>query len=283
MYTYFIQSEIGPIKIGISKYIKGRVSNLQSASAFKLKCIGYLEGNKEKELHNKFSQYRLSGEWFENNKIIIRWISKNAKNWQPYEQKNQKIRNILIKNYINSYKKYLKKRVNKIWDFENDDVYIPFENILYESDFEKCKTIYNYYKAQEMSFWRFHTLFSWGIVENIHECGCDYHVFNEAMHMFASSSIIDEFGIEQDENTIYITTKYINSIAKEKECFYFLPAIADILDGINWHLHGIVVGKNIDLMEVDFFWMKFIKNPYSITKKEMEYIRLEKKEFIDGK
>ncbi len=72
--VYFIQCETGPVKIGFAKDISKRLSTLQSGNPNKLKIVKTIENCKkttEKELHNKYSEYRLSGEWFKSDVLLI--------------------------------------------------------------------------------------------------------------------------------------------------------------------------------------------------------------------
>jgi uncharacterized protein YozE (UPF0346 family) len=76
---YFIQSELkNTIKIG---YTAGnpedRRKSLQTAHSHKLKIIATMPGTleHEKDLHKRFAQYRLSGEWFESHPDILAFIS----------------------------------------------------------------------------------------------------------------------------------------------------------------------------------------------------------------
>jgi hypothetical protein len=67
--VYFIQSERGgPIKIGRStrRSISARLSTLRSSSPANLVVRRLLEGGAqaERELHERFSAFRLHGEWF---------------------------------------------------------------------------------------------------------------------------------------------------------------------------------------------------------------------------
>lgn len=77
--VYFIQSEIGgPIKIGISVGIPGRLNQIQNMCPFKLKIIHEMPGGKEQEkyLHALFRQFRLHGEWFDDVKPIYNFIER---------------------------------------------------------------------------------------------------------------------------------------------------------------------------------------------------------------
>jgi len=54
------------IKIGYSKKPNKRLSGLQTANPHKLLLLGTVPGTEkdEEELHGKFAQFRLEGEWF---------------------------------------------------------------------------------------------------------------------------------------------------------------------------------------------------------------------------
>ena len=68
--VYFIQEGIfrgeGPIKIGYSRNVESRLTNLQMGSSKELFLLGTLRGGRELEgkLHSRFNEYRLRGEWF---------------------------------------------------------------------------------------------------------------------------------------------------------------------------------------------------------------------------
>ena len=80
--VYFITDGTN-IKIG---YTSGspmnRLKKLQIGSSQRLSLIGYIEGNKEKEreLHNKFSNLRLNfkNEWFKGTEELIEFINENT-------------------------------------------------------------------------------------------------------------------------------------------------------------------------------------------------------------
>lgn len=75
-YTYFIQQETGGnIKIGFTTQDpKARLANLQTGSAYNLRIVGLLEGNREKELHKKFSHINTKGEWYKNSEELVDYI-----------------------------------------------------------------------------------------------------------------------------------------------------------------------------------------------------------------
>ena len=74
------------IKIGYTKNkIENRLKQLNTGSDSKLYCIGYMQGNmdKEKELHKQFSNERIrqNGEWFVPSDVLIDYI--NSHNEKP--------------------------------------------------------------------------------------------------------------------------------------------------------------------------------------------------------
>jgi len=80
MTVYFIQAgEDGPIKIGFtrSKSVEKRLSDLQHGNAETLVVLASIEGSliDEKNLHIKFSQFHIRGEWFEPSYELLAHIS----------------------------------------------------------------------------------------------------------------------------------------------------------------------------------------------------------------
>lgn len=74
MSVYFIQrGEAGPIKIGHSGNPKARLAALKTASDQPLRMIGVMDGGKEaeRELHLRFADARLEGEWFSPTEEIV--------------------------------------------------------------------------------------------------------------------------------------------------------------------------------------------------------------------
>ncbi|MCP4336644.1 MAG: hypothetical protein GY679_02205 [Mycoplasma sp.] len=66
--VYFIgNQEEGNVKIGFSTDVNRRIKELQTSSPSKLKILKTFPGDisKERELHERFKEYRIKGEWFE--------------------------------------------------------------------------------------------------------------------------------------------------------------------------------------------------------------------------
>jgi hypothetical protein len=68
--TYFIRSEDGPVKIGVSKDIGKRLKTLQTASHAKLTLVGYVDRDVEAALHKRQESDHISGEWFKPSKSL---------------------------------------------------------------------------------------------------------------------------------------------------------------------------------------------------------------------
>jgi len=66
--VYFIQSgKDGPIKIGITRFsVSDRIATMQTGNPYKLRLIGVIKGNleKESEIQRRFRKDRIRGEWF---------------------------------------------------------------------------------------------------------------------------------------------------------------------------------------------------------------------------
>lgn len=79
---YFIQTkESGKIKIGYSTSPDKRIKDLQIANPEKLELIGLLKGSKdyEKQIHQKFEELNIHGEWFDPGNKLLEFIHKHAK------------------------------------------------------------------------------------------------------------------------------------------------------------------------------------------------------------
>lgn len=78
MSVYFVQADSsdGYVKIGYSKDYGKRLIDLQISSPYKLTLIALLPGSKVDEgiTHEKFSVYRIRGEWFYPNKHMYDYL-----------------------------------------------------------------------------------------------------------------------------------------------------------------------------------------------------------------
>lgn len=79
--VYFIADTTNNVvKIGYSKSPKNRLKQLQTSNSNVLVLLGFMDGNKEEEihLHKLFSKHQLQGEWFSlNNEDILDYININ--------------------------------------------------------------------------------------------------------------------------------------------------------------------------------------------------------------
>lgn len=65
MFTYFIKgTTTGLIKIGRGKNPANRLMTIKTGATEPLELLGALEGNREREIHDRFSPSRSHGEWF---------------------------------------------------------------------------------------------------------------------------------------------------------------------------------------------------------------------------
>jgi hypothetical protein len=74
--VYFIQAERGEIKIGYSSRPYDRLRALQTNTISELRMLKVIEGAQslEKELHERFKQHRVRGEWFNPHKELLAFI-----------------------------------------------------------------------------------------------------------------------------------------------------------------------------------------------------------------
>lgn len=79
-WTYFIQAVGGgPIKIGFtSRTPNERLAALQTGSPVELRIVGLLHGNREREMHERFKDDRLHGEWFNPSRHLVVFITNEA-------------------------------------------------------------------------------------------------------------------------------------------------------------------------------------------------------------
>ena len=63
------------VKIGFSERPKQRLSEANTMSPFRVEMLGYYEGTfeEEQELHKKFDDFRLHGEWFGYSGPVKKW------------------------------------------------------------------------------------------------------------------------------------------------------------------------------------------------------------------
>lgn len=88
-WVYFIQSvDGGPVKIGYAKDVEKRLGHLQSGSPVILQVVLKIESDMpirlEQELHQRYSRYRIRGEWFD--PIVIEGASIRRKARQEARQ-----------------------------------------------------------------------------------------------------------------------------------------------------------------------------------------------------
>lgn len=79
--VYFIRSGLdGPIKIGRSRRPYARLDDLQATSAERLDLLLILDGGAalERDLHARFAEHRLHGEWFEPAPTLLRYLRDKA-------------------------------------------------------------------------------------------------------------------------------------------------------------------------------------------------------------
>jgi len=129
---YFIENiETKHIKIGFTTDVKNRLGQLQTSSPHELRILTVCEGSDkmEKELHSKFNDSRIKGEWFNPNKDILEYI----KSLKPYETISKKYTGITKlrkekKLSMNDVGKKLKISKQGVFDterrFENETITI---------------------------------------------------------------------------------------------------------------------------------------------------------------
>lgn len=80
-YVYFIANRAqSAVKIGYSASPQARLSNLQTSTHNKLELLAAFEGDMqtERQLHQRFAAYRLTGEWFQLAPEIEQFAIENA-------------------------------------------------------------------------------------------------------------------------------------------------------------------------------------------------------------
>lgn len=85
IYTYIMTDNTGLYKIGRSSNIETRLKQLSIGNP-SLILLLYIEGNYEKDLHDKFANKHVKGEWYRLSKSDLKWIDK----YQPKVLRNDK-------------------------------------------------------------------------------------------------------------------------------------------------------------------------------------------------
>lgn len=89
-FTYFIQDELGNVKIGKSNNPEKRLTINQTGNALKLTLLLYIFGDKEKRLHQKFNFYKIrNSEWFKPNKQLTRFITLRMDGFNSIKEKRK--------------------------------------------------------------------------------------------------------------------------------------------------------------------------------------------------
>jgi hypothetical protein len=74
--VYFLRSESGKIKIGVTAHIKRRLGQYRTHASESVELIGCIPGGieVEKSIHRELSEHRLNGEWFSPSADVMRKI-----------------------------------------------------------------------------------------------------------------------------------------------------------------------------------------------------------------
>lgn len=76
--TYFFRmGESGPIKIGRSTNVEGRLASLSKGAPSPLVVLKVMPGDVEREMHKKFAHLRKHQEWFEPGEDLLAFLSEN--------------------------------------------------------------------------------------------------------------------------------------------------------------------------------------------------------------
>src|SRR5258705_9513139 len=79
-YVYFVTCERSwfPIKIGFAKSVPNRMRALLVGFPYEIKLLAVIRGDRalERELHARFAQWRLSGEWFDRTPALTDYIAR---------------------------------------------------------------------------------------------------------------------------------------------------------------------------------------------------------------
>lgn len=83
---YFIKAN-DRVKIGYADDPKSRIQSIQTSSPYKLEVLLIIDGNfeVERELHDRFQAYRITGEWFEYVDELSSFVKENYKEDRKFE------------------------------------------------------------------------------------------------------------------------------------------------------------------------------------------------------
>ena len=83
--VYFLQAENGLIKIGKStgEGVERRIRAIITMSAVPVHCVGWTTKYTEAELHKRFKEFRMRGEWFFPHISLIQFIQTELELRQP--------------------------------------------------------------------------------------------------------------------------------------------------------------------------------------------------------
>jgi hypothetical protein len=78
--VYFVRA-VDKVKIGFTRDVERRISELQTASPVDLELLGTLPGSAltERRLHKRFSAHRVNREWFRYEPPIIGFIERECR------------------------------------------------------------------------------------------------------------------------------------------------------------------------------------------------------------
>lgn len=100
---YFVQAgKNGPIKIGqTSNGVEDRIAQLQSGCPYELKLLWLYTGDDftESEIHGRFRQEKIRGEWFRPSQKLLRFIREECENCTEVNLNNSK-QQVLVSEHI---------------------------------------------------------------------------------------------------------------------------------------------------------------------------------------
>lgn len=85
MSVYLIQAGVnGPVKIGQSDDPMARLAQLQTSHYEKLRLVGLILDGSESELHAKYADQRLNGEWFTASAELLAEVTLTAESYTEF-------------------------------------------------------------------------------------------------------------------------------------------------------------------------------------------------------